>query len=374
MANIFNLEQTSYWLLLIWIFGAGILLIGLPQQEELVSGRVQSRWHWFGAILLTLPYVLWAGYRTGGADTSTYARTFYSTTSSLADIPGILLSDGKDTGFTVLMVLVKACGITQYQHFFLIIAAFQMYCMVYTLRRHSPNFWFSIFLFVASTDYMSWMQNGMRQFIAVCMTFAAFDLMLRRKYIRFVLIVLIAAQIHASAYIMLPLAYIMQGKAMNRKTLLTIAAAALCIPFIDRFTPILETLMADTQYSDIMTNEIWTSDDGTNIIRVVVYSAPALVVFFGWRYLVNSTDPAMNQCINASIITMAIYLVSMVTSGIYVGRLPIYTTLHGYMVLPWVIDQVFEKSSARLIKVIAVMAYLGFFFYQMEMVWELLSK
>ena len=372
MANIFNLEQTSYWLLLIWIFGAGILLIGLPQQEELVSGRVQSRWHWFGAILLTLPYVLWAGYRTGGADTSTYARTFYSTTSSLADIPGILLSDGKDTGFTVLMVLVKACGITQYQHFFLIIAAFQMYCMVYTFRRHSPNFWFSIFLFVASTDYMSWMQNGMRQFIAVCMTFAAFELMLRRKYIRFVLIVVIAAQIHGSAYIMLPLAFIMQGKAMNRKTLLTIAGAALCIPFIDQFTPILETLMADTQYSDIMSNEIWTSDDGTNIIRVVVYSAPALVVFFGWRYLVNSTDPAMNQCINASIITMAIYLVSMVTSGIYVGRLPIYTTLHGYMVLPWVIDQIFEKASARMIKVFVVIAYLGFFYYQMHITWDYL--
>ena len=130
--------------------------------------------------------------------------------------------------------------------------------------------------------------------------------------------------------------------------------------------------MADTQYSDIMTNEVWTSDDGTNIIRVAVYSAPALMVFFGWRHLVNSTDPAMNQCINASIITMAIYLVSMVTSGIYVGRLPIYTTLHGYMVLPWVIDQIFEKSSARLVKVVAAMAYLGFCYYQMGVTWNML--
>ena len=372
MATIFNLEQTSYWLLLIWLFGAGILLNGMPHKEELISGRIQQRWFWFSAILLALPYILWAGYRSGGADTASYARTFYNTSSSLASIPGILFSDGKDTGFTALMVLVKSFGITQYQHFFLIIAAIQMLCMIYTFRRYSQNFWFSIFLFVASTDYMSWMQNGMRQFIAVCMTFAGFDLMVRRKYIRFTFVVLIAAQIHASAYIMLPLAYIMQGKAMNRKTLLAIAAAALCIPFIDRFTPILETLMADTQYSDIMTNELWTADDGTNIIRVAVYSAPALVVFYGWRYLVNSTDPAMNQCINASIITMAIYLVSMVTSGIYVGRLPIYTTLHGYMVLPWVIDQIFEKSSAMLIKVLAVVAYLGFFYYQMGISWGLL--
>ena len=372
MAAIFDLEETSYWLLLIWLFGAGILLQGMPQKEELVSGRVQQRWFWFSAILLTLPYVLWAGYRTGGADTGSYARIFYNAPSTLASIPGILFSDGKDTGFTALMVLAKAFGITEYQHFFLAIAALQMYCMVYTFRRYSQNFWFSIFLFVTSTDYISWMHNGMRQFIAVCMTFAAFDLMLRRKYIRFILIVVIAAQIHGSAYIMLPLAFIMQGKALNRKTLLTIVGAALCLPFIDQFTPILETLMADTQYSDIMTNEVWTSDDGTNIIRVAVYSAPALMVFFGWRYLVNSTDPAMNQCINASIITMAIYLVSMVTSGIYVGRLPIYTTLHGYMVLPWVIDQIFEKSSARLVKVVASIAYLGFCYYQMGVTWNML--
>ena len=108
MAAIFDLEETSYWLLLIWLFGAGILLKGMPQKEELVSGRVQQRWFWFSAILLTLPYVLWAGYRTGGADTGSYARSFYNAPSTLASIPGILFSDGKDTGFTALMVLAKA--------------------------------------------------------------------------------------------------------------------------------------------------------------------------------------------------------------------------------------------------------------------------
>ena len=60
------------------------------------------------------------------------------------------------------------------------------------------------------------------------------------------------------------------------------------------------------------------------------------------------------------------------TSGIYVGRLPIYTTLHGYMVLPWVIDQAFEKSSAELIKLVTVVCYLGFFYYQMGIAWNAL--
>ena len=372
MTKIFDLDQTSYWLLLVWIFGAGIVLYKMPRKRELVCGQVQERWHWFSAVVLVLPYILWTGYRTGGADTYAYASAFRRAPSALADIPAILSASEKDPGFTVLMTVLKVCGISDYKQFFLIVAAFQMWCMVYTFRRYSPNFWLSIFLFVASTDYMSWMQNGMRQFIAVCMTFAAFDWLVHKKYIRFALVVLIAAQIHGSAIIMLPLAFIMQGKALNYKTMAAIFTAVLCVPFVDRFTPILETLMADTQYGDVMTNEIWANDDGTNIIRVIVYSVPALVVLLGRKYVVRSMDPAVNQCINASILTMALYLASMVTSGIYAGRLPIYTTLHGYMVFPWLIDQIFEKESARLVKTLMIMCYLGFFYYQMGIGWNYL--
>ena len=293
-------------------------------------------------------------------------------TDTLADIPRIMFSGEKDPGFSILVILIRSCGVRNYQHFFLIVAVLQMVCMVYTFRKYSENFWFCIFFFIMSTDYISWMINGIRQFLAVCITFAAFDLLVKRKYISFALVVLLAMQIHGSAVVMLPLAYIIQGRALNRKTLLIIIAVVLCIPFIDRFTPILEILMADTQYNDIMTNEIWTTDDGTNFIRVMVYSVPALMVFFGRRYVVNCTDPAINMCINASIITMAIYLVSMVTSGIYVGRLPIYTTLHGYMILPWLIDQIFEGASAKLVKFLMIVCYVAFAYYQMGICWGFL--
>ena len=256
----------------------------------------------------------------------------------------------------------------------MLVAAFQMLCLVYTFRKYSENFWISIFLFVASTDYMSWMHNGIRQFIAVCMTFAAFGMLVKKHYIRFALVTMLASTIHGSALLMLPFAYIMTGPALNRKTLLMIGGVALVVPFIDRLMPLMESLLMDTQYDDMMTNEIWASDDGTNLVRVLVYSVPALVVILGRKYICRNTDPAINMCINASLITMAMYLVSSVTSGIYIGRIPIYTTRHGYMILPWLIDQIFEKSSARLVKVVMVGCYVGFYYYQMEIIWELLSK
>lgn len=68
LQTLFNLNNTSYWHPLIWIFGAGIVLYKMPQKTELLSGRLVQRWYWFTAILLVLPYILWAGCRTNFID------------------------------------------------------------------------------------------------------------------------------------------------------------------------------------------------------------------------------------------------------------------------------------------------------------------
>lgn len=374
LQNVFNLNNTSYWHPLIWIFAAGLVLYKMPKKTEYVGGRYVQRWYWFTAMLLVLPYILWAGCRTDFIDTRTYINGFNQAPSSLSMIPAYLKAYDKDQGYSVLLIVIKSLGVERYHTYLTIIAAFHMICMVYTFRKYSENFWISMFLFVASTDYMSWMHNGIRQFIAVTMTFAAFGLMLRRRYILFSLVVLLASTIHGSALLMLPFAYVMSGPALNRKTLMMIFGVALLIPFIDSFMPMLENFLADTQYNDIMSNGIWETDDGTNLIRVLVYSVPALVALLGHKYIRGNQDPAINACINASMITMAMYLVSSVTSGIYIGRIPIYTTLHGYLVLPWLLDQIFEKQTARLIKVMMVGLYAAFYYYQIELIWQLLSK
>lgn len=369
LSKIFILDGKGHLLPLAWLMIAGLLLRMMPMQYEIVCGREKKNWYLFNAVLLALPLILWAGLRGDIGDTYAYIRNYRAASPSLVELLPKLNADSKDPGFSVLMTLFKSMGISDYRIFFLCIAIFQMLCIVRTFRRYSPNYWISIFLFVASTDYLSWMFNGMRQFIAVTMLFGAFDLLLQRRYKTFAIIVLLAAQIHGSAILMLPLAFIMIGPAFNRKTFLMIAATVMVIPFIDRFTPILNDLLADTQYSTTMTDEIWSVDDGTNPIRVLVYSVPALIAIFGRKRISRANDPVMNLCINASMITMSIYLVSMVTSGVYVGRLPIYTTFYGYIALPWMIDKIFEKATARLIILMMVVCFLAFFYYQCHITW-----
>lgn len=370
LKTVFSLENTSYWLLVIWYLGAGLILYRMPKTQLLVQGRVEHRWQWGTVLILVIPYILWTGYRGSFGDTAAYIGHFRTTDSILSAIPQEIATKD-DWGFYCSIVILKFLGVQSYQTFFMILASFQILCMVYIFRRYSSDMWISFFMFIASTDYMSWMQNGIRQFTAVCITFAAFELLVRRKYIWFMISTLIASTFHGSAVLILPFAYAMIGPVLNRKTYLMMAAVALMIPFMDSFTPILEQLLSDTQYNDVVTGDIWANDDGTNIIRVLVYSLPALVALFGYKYIRGSEDRAVNMCINASMVTMAVYLVSAVTSGIYIGRIPIYTTLHGYAVLPWLIDQIFEKTSAKLIKLLLVLFYLIFFIYQMNQ-WGLL--
>ena len=370
LQNIFSLKNTSYWLLVIWAIGAGLVLFKMPKTYLRVQGRVERRWHWVTVLMLILPYILWAGYRGYYVDTGTYIRHFRQMPSVISALPEIIDSYD-DWGFYCMMVVLKSLGVQSYETFFLILAAFHIWCMVYIFRRYSSDIWISFFMFIASTDYMSWMQNGIRQFTAVCICFAAFELLIRRKYILYTIVVLFASTFHGSALLMLPFSYVMLGSALNRKSFLMIVSVAVMIPLMDSLTPVLENLLSDTQYNDVMTGEIWANDDGTNMIRVLVYSVPALVSLVGYRYIRSNRDRATNLCINASLITMAVYVVSAFTSGIYIGRIPIYTTLHGYVVMPWLIDQIFEKTTAKLIKLMLVAFYLLFFVYQMSQ-WGLL--
>jgi len=364
-----SLTLTNYWWLLIWLFVGGAICNYFPKRREVLGDRVVTRWDIWPAIIMVLPYIIWAGFRGNIGDTWLYKQQFIQASSNVTDIPALFLGDVKDPGYTAVVILFKATFGNQTDIFFLAISVFQILALALVFRKYSSNYWISIFLFIASTDYLSWTWNGMRQFIAVILIFSCFEWLVKKKYVKLMLAILLASLIHGSAVLMIPIVFIVQGKAWNTKTILMLVATVLIVLLVDSFTPIFNNLLQDTQYDDIMTNELWVVDDGTNVIRVLIYSIPALLSFFGLRFVRSKNDPIINICVNCSIVTMALYCVSAVTSGIYVGRLPIYTTLYDYIALPWLIDQMFTRESARLVKIIMVTFFVLFFYYQVFISW-----
>lgn len=366
---------TNYWWLLIWCFVGGFFLINfLPKRNEIVLGKLEERWSVPAAIALVIPYIVAAALRTDAmvGDTASYRRWFLSMPTTISEWSEILSEVTKDKGFSVLLLLLRLIFGNADVMFFLVIALFQILVVAMVCRKYSCDYWMSIFMFIATTDYISWVNNGLRQFVAVTIIFAATGLMLKKKYVPTILLIVLAATIHGSALLMLPIVFIIQGKSWNKKTILLVLASIVVLYFADQFTNVLDNLLADTAYTNMVSDWQEWNDDGTNPLRVLIYSIPTILSLIGIKYIKAEDDPVINLATNASLVSTALYIISMGTSGIFIGRLPIYVSMYSmYILLPWEINHMFTKDFARLVKICTVVLFSVFFWYQMH-TWGLL--
>lgn len=366
--------MSQYILILIWILAMFFVkaLANVSYSPVYIQGRKEYRISPLFAVFAFMPVIIMATFRGDIADSYAYRRAFAELPDTISGIIKHLPEVTKDKGFTFLGSLIKCIIGNNDIIYFFIIALFQGLVLVYVYRKYSTNYLFSVFLFIASTDYVSWMFNGMRQFMAVTIIFAATTLMLEKKWGKVILVILLASTMHQSALLMIPVALIAQGRAWNKRSIFFLIATLIAVAYVDEFTTILDIIMQETQYANMVTDWKMWGDDGTNFIRVLVYSVPTVISLIGLKQIRMANDPVINFCTNMSIVSTGLYIVSMVTSGIFMGRLPIYASLYNYILLPWQIDHIFTKQSARIVKMAAMVAYVLFYYYQMCITWGII--
>lgn len=335
-----------------------------------VAGEYEKRYKWFtaAAVIAGLTYVA-ATRDVFFIDSISYANGFLKTEGSWENVVKTFRSQGKDRGFYTMVVLLKMLLGDHYKVYFGVIAAFCLICVIGVYRKHSCNFFMTVFLFLASGEYVQWCHNGMRQFIAVSMSFAAVGLLLKKKYLFYLAVILFASTFHASVLIMLPICFIVQGPAWNYKSVLMILAVMVAATSSDFLIDMVTDIMENTQYAGDVGSML--STDGTNPLRVLVFCIPPLMALVFLHRIRAANVPLINLSVNMSIASMGIYIVSMFTSGIYIGRLPVYCSLYNYLLLPWIIERTFEKRSAKAIMLMVMGCYMVYYYYQMHIVWGL---
>ena len=182
--------------------------------------------------------------------------------------------------------------------------------------------------------------------------------------------VLIAALFHSSALIFLPFVFVINGRAWNSRTILYIFAIVIAVLFLEQVSGFIVTAMQDTVYEgDIV---IFKNDDGTNILRVLFHAVPTIMAWVYRPYIDKANDPMINMCVNLSVITTGVYVFSYFTSGVLVGAVPIYFSLANYILIPWLIENVFDSETVMLVSCIFIAVYCFFFYYQCGPTWGLL--
>lgn len=368
--------MTVYWFMMAWVILFGILAQVTSKRvcvgEYLGEEVYEARAHLFMAVVTFAVIVFFAGARSYVADTTVYIQMFkdYPILKNAHDI--IFDSSAREPGFRLFTILIKTYISDNYTVWLSIIAVISGICVMIPLYKYSCNFGVSAFLFMASCQF-TWMFNGMRQFLVAAIIFSCTGLILKNKTLLYIIIVCILSTIHKSAFILIPMYFIAQGEPWDKRTLLFIGCIVLAMVFTSKFTNLLTDVVEQTDYATSV-NEFKNTDDGTNVIRILVESLPVILAFVYKNKIKDKLTPIIKLSINMSLIASGLYVISKIaSSGILLGRLPIYFSMYNLILLPWLLKNIFEKREKDLIYYVMVVGYLAFFYYQMCIAWEGMS-
>ena len=315
--------------------------------------------------ILTFAYIIfWVGMRSGVADTGTYIMGFNSCSTSLSDIPQYWnFAEEKSPGFITFNIIFKHFISTDYHVWLMTIAILTSIPIMLVLRKHSGYFFYIMFLFMTGLIFF-WMLNGMRQFWAAAIIFLFSDWIEKRKTIPFMIVVLLAATIHFTVLVMIPMYFIATEKPFGKKVMVFLGLLLMAIIFLEPFVGAIEGILEETAYSGV--TEQFAQDDGVNPIRVLVMAVTPMIAFWGRKIVAKKENTFINICINMSVICAGIYFLGIFTSGILVGRLPIYFELYNLILLPYLLKECFTKESSKIMFVLCTIGFLGFYYLQMK--------
>lgn len=311
------------------------------------------------AFLVWAYIIFWVAMRSRFVDTPAYIYNFHMTDASWQGLTGAFQQGGKCPGWGIFQVLFKSLISSNYHIFFLGIALIQAIPIMNTLRKYSENYFWGVLLFILSLNF-TWMLNGIRQFVAVSVLFGCTSLILERKWMKYTLMVLLMSTIHFTAIIMIPIYWCVTSKPWHRNMLLAIAGVILVAVFTAHFTAGLEEVLAHTAYANA--TDQFAEDDGVHPLRVLLYFIPVLLSFIFRKKLEEANDPVINLSINMSVITCGLYVVGMFTSGLLIGRLPIYCSMYNLILYPYIFNHCFTLQHRWLMYAACTVGYLFFFF------------
>lgn len=243
--------------------------------------------------------------------------------------PQSVISEVQDPGFTVICKFLNRFSDNP-QLLFLVSAIITNVLIVNTLRKQSTQYELSMYLYITAYVYYSTF-NGVRQWIAAAIVFSATKYLFERKFKKYLIIVIIATFIHASALIMIPVYFIVNNKPFSINNLIVILIFIGCsiayVPFIN----ILFRLLEGTQYAhyfDIMA----AAENGANLIRLPVYFAPLFI--FGLFY--NKLNPNREKKIDIifNICILGFLIMVLATKQMFFARLIYYFDLYYLLLVP----------------------------------------
>ena len=356
--------NTWVYYLAIVLCGVGALILNASRAEysliDATSGNKSRRQTqvYIVAFMLMGYIVFWAAVRNGVVDTPEYIDG-YIRIDATKNLRSFFLDENEKAPlFKIYQVVLKRLGFS-WKQYLASIALISGFCIFFGISKYSDDVPFSMYLFMTGLHFY-WLFNGVRQFLVASIFFACLKWIVEKKLWKILILVLILYWIHQTAWVLIPIYFIANMKTWSYGIYICVLATmAVVILFPNQFTALL-----DDSFEEYNVAEQFAKDDGVNIFRFLVSMVTPTLAFIYKDKIAEYENPYVNVMINMSLITGGLYAVGVVTSGVYIGRLPIYTNLFSLILLPFIIKRVLPKNLRGPIGVAATILYLLYFYLQ----------
>lgn len=335
---------------------------GITVNTEIDINRdTQTFFFVLGTVILA--YV--TGQRFVYGDTYAYMESFSESTVTVSEV----LSNfklGEEQLFLLIKAFIKQYISTEPRVFIEIVSFITIVPILYFYFNYSGDLKFAFLLFVLSGCWEHSM-NGLRQYLACAIMLMALSLLYKRKWYLYIPIVILAAQIHTSAYIFIVVYFIANKPAWGKFTkVLLIIGLFLLVTYPVTGSFMNNLFVENTDYGEkYNTSEFNYS---INIFRIAVMSVPIMVSFLNRKNMIGKYK-YYDIVFNMSLLCAMCTLIGLF-SAVY-ARLNLYFELFNVILLVWNINDMVKRERYKWIKYACIVCSIAYFLYQMVFTYNL---
>lgn len=341
----------------IMIFSVAMAYLSHCSSEYYTIENKYGRKDWVFFTIMAVGMILFAGLRTGYNDTGTYLHGYKQIDPTLGVFEDINWTKiGENPGFWVTNRILVKLGAAP-QTFLMVYAIATVGIYLWFVRKYSCNLPLSIFMLITFAGY-TFTLAAIKQCMAMALCMIATDRAIRKKYISFLVLVLLASLYHPYAlmYLVVPL---LTFRPWSYKTAILLGAFAVLGVSMQS---LLGGLLNITDMMGEGYDAASFQGEGVNPFRLMAVSVPVILSFLARDSIAREGDKKQYVILNLTMLNAEIMFVALFGTANYFARLANYFLPFQALSIPWLFTH-FNQKSKQFLTIAAVACYLLFFVY-----------
>lgn len=318
---------------------------------------VYRRKEWLFYAMLSFALIALVGLRTFYNDTSTYLLGYEQLRESPERYQNLdWLKLGDNPGFVFVQGILLRLNASD-QTFLMVFSIFTVGTTLWFYRKYSCNLWLSILMFLSISGYTFHMA-AIKQCTAMAFCLIATDRAINKKYVMFIVYVLLGSLFHPYAlmYLVVPFLFFRPWSKATLFMIAIFAAAGFGMEVL------IGTILNVTDMLGEHYNATSFMGEGVNPFRLMVVSVPAVLAFLVKDQIGEQKKRDQYLIVNLAMLNAEIMFVALFGTANYFARLANYFMPFQALAIPWIL-RFFDQRGKRSIMFLAVLGYGLFFIY-----------